>query len=193
MIPYPVHLDGRVMVKGTYDPAKDRTMFIVPVADPLIDTIILTDEFESGPGIRHRAGTVVTPSSVSGKVVTAPGRLHNRTVVIGRSCPMTLEPSRPFLHDDRGVPRVGDRFQIAELMIAHRQSGEYVVRSQMPGRIDRTKEVRTMPLTSLEDDEVRCRFTGSAKEQRITITSVGPRPVTIVELAFSGTPGVGRS
>lgn len=187
MTPYPVHLDGRVMVKGTYSSADNLTTFTLPVADPLADTIVLTDDFGD------EAGKILTPSSVIGKTVTVPGRYHNRNVIIGRSCPMVLTLSRQYMRDEKGQARVEDRFQIEVVTISHANSGDYTIRSKMKGRVDRTKKVEVSPDSALESDDIHCKFAGEAAAQTITIEADGPRPVTIVGTVFAGTSGPGRA
>lgn len=183
MFPFPVHLDGKVVLRGAYSGATQVTTWTLPFPDPAIDTAVLSNEFE------NEAGRVLTGLRVSGNLATHPGNFGNRWVALGRSFVQSLELSRQYRRDRDGLPLVGDRLQIAEVAISHADAGEYEIRAQMPGRRDQSRRFEHRPGAVDDTGTTRATIVGWAKDLTIRIESRDPRPCTFTGAVIRASVG----
>lgn len=174
--PYVVVLDRRVCVTGVYNAGPNTTTWTLPYDASLIDAIVLSDDFG------RDAGTVLTPTSVAGKVVTVAGADWSAgQAALGISFDASCTPTRPFGYDRNGAADPEARVTVRHLVAIYRDTCGLRIRSEMAMRQSR--------LVAAAHDEpskgnLIGRFVGDASQQTLTIENTGPCPFTVVGLEW---------
>lgn len=181
--PFPVLLDRKVRLQGSYDGGSNITAWTLPIVDESLDTVVLADT-----AFGSLNGTVLDALNTSG-VVTVEGDYTDGEVIIGRRYDMSVELSRPYRRNQRGEAVISDRIAHTVQYFAHRNTGDYTVRVAMnavPARSDREKAFTVTTVGSLQENgELRTVFGGKAEEARFFVESDSPRPVTITGVKYT--------
>lgn len=188
--PYAPRLDSRaVLAAGTYNAITGKTTWTLPLVDPTIDCVVLSDSFAI-PGLVLAVTQIGRGSSGT---VLAPGRHDDGPVIAGRRYTMSVELSRPYRRDRQGTAIIGDRLQVVTLYASHVNTGDYTVRVSLPRRADRQRVFGAVAGTLEETGELRYCVSGKTEEMQVFIENSTPRPtaVTAVDYLVDVSQGVG--
>lgn len=174
--PWQVHLDRKVILAGAY--SSPNTTWTLPFTDNTLNAIVLSNE--------HGApGTILTPDSNSAGSVVIAGDYSAGCAIIGRLYAMSVELSRFFRRNNRGVADLTDWVQVQKVVAAYHECGPFTLRASMTGRTDRTK-------TFTQDDgslsaayaTLTAWFNGRADALTVYIESTNAKPVLVSSLKF---------
>ncbi len=174
--PWQVHLDRKVCLAGTY--SAPNTSWTLGFTDNTLNAIVLSNEFGA-------PGTVLTPDSNSAGTVTIAGDYSAGCVLIGRLYAMSVELSRFFRRNNRGVADINDWVQVQKVVAAYHNSGPFTLRAAMTNRTDRTKTFTQSPGSlSAAYATLEAWFNGRAEDLTVYIESTNPKPVIVSSLKF---------
>jgi hypothetical protein len=185
LFPYPVRLDRRVIAVGSY--VKPYTTWHVHFPDDGINRVVLSSYFGAS------AGAVLVPSSVvvSGSTtsITVGGDYSAGPVMIGKTYPMRVQLTRPFIRDAEGHADFFSFTSGSEIRTSDKGSGRYTIRAAReapPTRADRTKTTG-QALGSIRDrGTLRAFFSGDSSKTTITLEGDDPTPVNIAGVEHIG-------
>lgn len=99
-IGYHAHMDKKVVMTGTYDPATKITSFALPFEDDEMDTVILGDQW-----VNKRGQIITSTTETNGGVTTlkVSGDFSAFPSILGKSYDMSVQLTRPFVKDEQQV------------------------------------------------------------------------------------------
>lgn len=173
--PYPVHLDRRMALTGTYNGGTNKTEFDLGIqaAGSTINAYVAAN------GTYSIDATAWDYDAAPGTTIRIPGNLSGQTIVLGRFFTAYLELSRPYRRDEGGQAQIGDRFSIIQMAVTHIDTGEYAVRSQSTNRSDKTSSFTATAGTVDAHGHSRHILSADPDETTIQIRDQSPRPLVI--------------
>lgn len=170
-----VQLDRMFILTGSY--GAPNTTWTLPdsVVDNTLDKIVLGPDFGSSFG-----QIIDVLSSVSG-TVTAAGDYSAGDVAIGRTFPMSVEMTRPFVRDGNGFADPDAFVGIRQFTASYVNTGALQLRSSMTQRSDRTKSIDVDPI---QGGQLKAWFNGRADLNRLFIENNSPKPSVVPSVEY---------
>jgi len=177
--PFRLHMDRMFELQGTF--SGGDTTWTLPIDDPNVDTIVLSDDFGA------TSGTIITPNTVSAGVVTVTGTDYSAGLVaIGRKTSFDIELSRPFIRDQNNNSEVDSFMSVHRINSTHYKSGPYTLKVTQQGRSDRTSSFAPATGSHLETFGVfAMQDGGDTTEAQFFVTGNGPRPIIIAAFGYN--------
>lgn len=176
--PFTVHLDRKQTHNtGTFGGANTTWTLAGSLSDTTINTAVAN------------TGTVYTVTC-SGTTVTAAGvNLAATPVILGRSFSVSVEPTQPYLRDRQGNVQTEPGLHVQKLVVTHKNSGTYSIRSNYSQNI--ADNVTTTTITSgtlSARDTTVAWIMARADLVTVTIESSDPRPLNIPTIEHMAWP-----
>lgn len=127
-LPFPVLLDRKVFLTGTYDPSTNITSWVLPWT-PVGDI-----EMVLGASYGTRAGSSSVLTKVSGTVVSSPGDYSAGPVYIGVRYKGRFRFSEQYVKDANKLPLASAVIKIRRMLVTYAESGYFRVEVTPPGR-----------------------------------------------------------
>lgn len=170
-----------------------NTVFTMPTVDgvQLKDPKITHMVHSGSPTILRSVTSADGGATFS--ISDAQGQFQSGTVVLGRQYDSFVELSKPYFRDGDQKPVTEGKTMVSKLMVDLKDTGdikteitplENVANRQVGGTSVRT-EIKTSGASSTRSEQFI--VTGDAQKQRIKISSVEARPMTIASLEVYGT------
>jgi hypothetical protein len=174
--PYPIRLDRRLSLTGSYNAGLNRTTWTLPFTDSTINAVVLGSSFGSSEG------TVLTPTN-TGTTVYVTGDYSAGACVVGRTFTMAVSLSRPYVRDQNGNAHADAYCQIRKLTAFHARTGAYSLKSVQTSRANRTKSLSATGSTRATG-ELEAWLNGCTQNTTFSIESASARPCTIVSIQY---------
>lgn len=201
--PFPVRVDRRFEMIGSYIVAEGVTSFVLPIIDRTIDIAVLSDAFGTRAGEAIYLGDpdyadvyFSHDTAVPGHtVVYLPGGdLTAGPVILGRYFRMSAELTRPFARDPNGIADWHAYITVRQLRTSHKESGAYRHRTMHDAPPTRQPRIKNFTPTAPELTDPAGKLqswpTGKPDRQHFYIESSGVTPLTVssVEWVFDYEP-----
>ncbi len=201
---YPVSLDGKQLIEGTYDFTTGKTRWTSALLGEAFSVGFLGAEWsnmqvysrqEKDYGAVDQSGTTIDVVMIDEDTIEASGNWIIHPVIFGRTVDMEVELSTLQVRDDQGLP-VDGTLQLKRMNVHHRNTGYFRVGVTPPGRSEHyaeytAKQVGLFNFLSNEDlidgpGMFPFKVMSSAAGAEIKITSDNPSPVNIPYIEIFG-------
>lgn len=177
------HLDRRVELTGTY--SAGTTTWTLPFTDATLNCIV--PSFTAGAATD---GVAVTPTTNTGTTITKTGDYSGGVCTIGRTYPVQLRLSKPFVRDQQGQAILGPRFLVRGLTVFHRRAGPYSVRLDRPSPNTDVSRSFTPSSGLIENNGIKVALLpGNPDREEWYIESTSATPMVITSLDWFGDYG----
>lgn len=182
---YPVRLDSRKTITGSFDSATNSTSWAT--TDATHDTLVL------GPEWGSRAGVFKTPIR-EGSSLKLSGDWSTHPMIVGTTFNMSVTLSELFMRDNQGAP-VSGTLQLKNMTVYHRDTSFYQVVVEASGRPSREMAYTAKTVGALDlllnrnvlSSPVKQHFPimASSGGVKIKLESNNPAPVNLTGVEFT--------
>ncbi len=187
-IGYHAHMDKKVVVTGTYDPATKLTSFVPPFEDDEMDTVILGEQWIDKKG-QVLSSTTTTASGTT--TLTVSGDFSAEPAILGKSYEMSSQLTRPFIKDENQIVVQGN-VQIKTIDLLFKDTTTFTIEVTPSGRPTKTRKFNAASWGSAvygqsstqEFGRYRTQIFGSAADTAITLKNNTPFPSLFTSLEY---------
>lgn len=136
--PWPVHLDRKMRLTGSYNGGTGKTTFTLPTGVQASGSTV--NRLVTKTGVIATADAAPAPPSV---LQTFTGDFSAAECTLGCAITAEVELTCPYWRDDQGRPLGDADPSVARMTVIHRDAGAYKIRMTQPSAPDKSKDFST--------------------------------------------------